>query len=122
METPAPPPLPPAPRGNEKIWSILSHLSALVSVVGVGLLVPLIVYLAMKDDSAYVADNAREALNFHLSLFIYCLCCIPLIFVLIGIPLLILIGLATLVLSIVAAVKASEGGCYHYPFTLRLVS
>ncbi len=123
METPAPSATPPpVPRGNEKIWSILSHLSALVSVVGVGLLVPLIVYLSMKDDSAYVANNAREALNFHLSLFIYCLCCIPLIFIVIGIPLLVLIGLATIVLSIVAAVKASEGGCYHYPLTLRLVS
>ena len=110
-----------APKGNEKIWSILSHLSALVSLVGVGLLVPLIVYLSMKDDSAYVADNAREALNFHLSLFLYCLCCIPLIFVVIGLPLLVLIGLATLVLSIVAAVKASEGGCYRYPLTIRFV-
>jgi uncharacterized Tic20 family protein len=122
METPVPPTPPPLPRGNEKIWSILCHLSALVSVVGVGLLVPLIVYLSMKDDSAYVAANAREALNFHLSLFIYCLCCIPLIFVVIGLPLLVLIGLATLVLSFVAAIKASEGGCYRYPLTLRLVS
>jgi len=122
METPPLPTPPPAPKGNEKIWSILSHLSALVSLVGVGLLLPLIVYLAMKGDSAYVADNAKEALNFHLSVFLYTLCCIPLIFVLIGIPLLVAIGLATLVLSIVAAIKASEGGCYRYPLTIRLVS
>jgi uncharacterized Tic20 family protein len=119
METPLPPTPPPAPRGNDKIWSILSHLSALI---GVRLLLPLVVYLAMKGDSDYVAGNAKEALNFHLSLLIYTLCCIPLVFVLIGIPLLILIGIASLVLAIVAAVKASDGGCYHYPLTLRLIS
>jgi len=108
-----------APSGNEKIWSILSHLSALF---GVGFILPLVVYLAMRGESDYAARNAREALNFHLSVLIYCLCCIPLIFVAVGIPLMILIGLASLVLAIVAAIKASEGGCYHYPLTLRLVS
>jgi uncharacterized Tic20 family protein len=77
----------------------------------------------MKGDSEYVASNAKEALNFHLSLLIYGLCCIPLIFLLgLGVLLLIVIGLASLILAIVAAIKASEGGCYHYPFTLRLVT
>jgi hypothetical protein len=119
METP-PPALAPSspPKGNDKIWSILSHLSALI---GVGLLLPLVVYLAMRHESDYVAGNAREALNFHISVLIYCLCCIPLVFILVGIPLLIAIGLASLVLAIMAAVKASNGECFHYPLTLRLV-
>jgi len=38
------------------------------------------------------------------------------------VPLLIVIALAGFVLAIVAAVKASDGGCYHYPLTLRLVN
>ena len=108
-----------APSGNEKIWSILSHLSAFI---GVPFLLPLVAYLAMRGDSEYVASNAKEALNFHLSLLIYCLCCIPLTFVVIGIPLLIVIGLASVILAILAAIKASDGGCYHYPLTIRLVS
>jgi uncharacterized Tic20 family protein len=122
MDSPPSPPVSPPPRGNEIIWSILSHLSALVSLVGIGLILPLIVYLAMKGDSEFVANNAKEALNFHLSVFLYSLCCIPLIFVLIGIPLLIAIGLASLILAIVAAIKASDGGCYRYPLTLRFIS
>ncbi len=116
-----PPPLEivrPVPSGNDKIWSILSHLSA---ILGVGLVLPLVVYLAMKGDSTYVRDNAREALNFHLSLLIYGVCCIPLVFVMIGIPLLIIIGISSLILAIVAAVKASDGGCYRYPLTIRLI-
>jgi uncharacterized protein len=115
----APPPAPLPPRGTDKLWSILSHLSA---VIGVGyFIVPLIVYLVMRHESEYVASNAREALNFHISILIYCFCCIPLIFLLIGIPLIILIGFGSLILSIIAAIKASDGECYHYPLTLRLV-
>jgi len=111
--------VPAAPSGNDKIWSMLSHLSALL---GVGLLLPLVVYLAMRRDSEYVAANAREALNFHLSVLIYSLCCVPLVFILIGIPLILVIGVGSLVLAIIATVKASDGLCYRYPLTLRLVS
>jgi len=52
---------------------------------------------------------------------IYSLCCIPLVFILIGIPLILLIGLGSLVLAIIATLKASDGLCYRYPLTLRLV-
>lgn len=106
------------PSGNDKIWSMLSHLSALF---GVGIILPLVVYLAMRSESEYVAANAREALNFHISIFIYVLCCIPLMFILIGVPLAILIGLGSLVFAIIAAVKSSTGECYRYPLTLRFV-
>jgi uncharacterized Tic20 family protein len=112
------PPLPSSPSGNHKIWSMLCHVS---TFLGVGFILPLIVYLAMKEESQYVRSNAREALNFHLSLLIYAICCIPLVFVLIGIPILILLGICSLILSIIAAIRASDGETYHYPLTLRLV-
>jgi uncharacterized Tic20 family protein len=107
------------PKGNEKIWSMLSHLSILF---GVGVILPLVVYLAMRKESDYLASNAREALNFHISIYLYSLCCIPLAFIIVGVPLLFVIGLGSMVLSIVAAIKASDGLCYHYPLTLRLVT
>ena len=115
METP---PLTDAPlvhRGSDKIWSMLSHLSALL---GVGFVLPLVVYLAMRKESDYVAANAREALNFHISVLIYTLCCIPLVFIVVGIPLLIVLGLGALMLAIIATVKAADGLCYRYPLTL----
>ena len=107
-----------SPKGSDKIWSMLSHLSALL---GVAFLLPLVVYLAMRKESEYVATNAREALNFHITVLIYGLCCIPLVFVLIGIPLLIVLGLGSLVLAIIDTIKASDGQCYRYPLTLRFV-
>jgi len=107
-----------APTGNDKIWSMLCHLSMLF---GLGIILPLVVYLAMRRESEYAASNAREALNFHISVYLYALCCVPLVFIIIGVPLMILIGLASLVLAIIATVKASDGTCYRYPLTLRLV-
>jgi len=104
--------------GSDKIWGMLSHLSALL---GVGFLLPLVIYLAMRKESEYVATNAREALNFHISVLIYTICCIPLVFILIGIPLLIVLGLGSFVLAIIATIKAADGLCYRYPLTLRLV-
>jgi uncharacterized protein len=106
------------PTGNDKIWSMLSHLSALI---GMGIILPLVVYLAMRHESEYLAQNAKEALNFHISIYIYALCCIPLAFIIIGFPMLILLGIGSLILAIVATVKASDGGCYRYPLNMRLV-
>lgn len=121
MDTPiysAPPALS-HPRGNDKIWGILSHLSGFI---GVPFLLPLVVYLAMRKESDYVAGNAREALNFHLSMLIYTICCIPLIFAAgLGALIIGVMAFASLILSIIAAVRAGDGQCYHYPLTLRLV-
>lgn len=109
------------PKGSDKVWCMLCHLSALTGMFMIGIILPLVVYLAMKQESEYLARNSREALNFHLSIFIYAVCCIPLCMIFIGFPLLVIIGLGALVLSIIAAVKASDGECYHYPLSLPLV-
>lgn len=104
--------------GSDKLWAILSHISGLF---GIWFIIPIVVYLVMRGESDYVAENAKEALNFHISLLIYAICSALLIFMLIGIPLLVVLGLGALVLSIVAAIKASDGSIYRYPLTIRLV-
>jgi len=112
---PSSPPLPPA--GTDKLMIILCHLSLFL---GVGFILPLIVFLVMNQSSPAVGAHAREVLNFHLSLVFYGLLCAPLVFFLIGIPLLILLGLFASICAIIAAIRASEGGFYRYPLTIRL--
>jgi uncharacterized Tic20 family protein len=68
-----------------------------------------------------VGEHAKEALNFGISMFIYCIICIPLIFLIIGIFLLIAIGIGSLILYIIAAVKAADDVLYRYPFTIRFI-
>lgn len=111
-----PPPL--TLNSSDRLLIVLSHLSVLL---GVGILLPLIVYLVKKDESPAVATQACEALNFHISVIFYALACIPLVFVIVGVPLLIGLSIAVLVLSIVAAVRAAENVAWRYPLTIRLV-
>lgn len=113
------PPSPPSSDSNDKLLIILSHLSFFL---GVGLILPLVVYLIKKQDSPLVADHAREALNFHITALIYGVIGFALCFLFIGFLLLPLLAIAIVVCSIIAAIKASEGGFYKYPMTLRLIS
>ncbi len=39
----------------------------------------------------------------------------------IGIPLLVVMGLASVVLAIIAAIRASDGILFRYPLTIRMV-
>ena len=43
----------------------------------------------------------------------------PLVLFLIGIPILMGLGLMSFICAIVAAIRASEGGFYFYPLTIR---
>jgi len=122
MDTP--PPIQPAAsevaavNSNDKLLAVLCHGCPLV---GLGLILPLIVYLVKKDEGGFVADQAKEALNFHITLFIAAVACGMLMVVAIGVFLLPIVGLAALVFAIVAIIKVMEGKPYLYPVTLRLV-
>ena len=114
-QAPAPQPPPPA-NSDEQLWIVFSHISILL---GVGILLPLIIYLVKKDDSPRVSEHAKEALNFHISVFIYSLACA---ITCIGVPLAVVIGIGAMVYAIIAAVKASDPVPYRYPLTMRLVT
>lgn len=79
------------------------------------------VWLIKKDQSWFVNEQGKEAMNFQISLTIYAIVAAILIFVLIGIPLLVVLGIVWLVLMIMAAIKANEGVSYRYPLTLRFI-
>jgi uncharacterized Tic20 family protein len=103
---------------EEKLLIILCHLSGFI---GVPFILPLIVYLIKKEEAGPVAAHAKEALNFHLSLLLYAVIAWLLVFVVIGILLITLIGLAALIFAIVAAVKAADSVFYRYPACIRFV-
>src|SRR5215210_2825079 len=95
------------PYQQSRSVAMWSHLSGLLGFLG-----PLIFYFVKKDEDAFVGDQAREALNFHLTLMIGYLICIPLMFLLIGLILFPVLYVAGVVLSIVAAVAANKGEWY----------
>lgn len=110
---------PPLTKSDDKLWIVLSHLSLFL---GVGIILPLIVFLVKKDESKMVRHHAKEALNFHISIYIYAVLCIPLFMIVVGVPLLLLLGVGSSILAIVAAVRGAERQEYRYPLTIRFIS
>lgn len=113
-----------APSAEERQWGMLAHLLALSGfIIPFGnLLAPLIVWQVKKETMPFVADQAKEALNFNITMSIAGIVAGLLVLVLIGFVLLPIIGLAWIILTIMAGLKANEGQQYRYPFTLRLIS
>lgn len=130
---PPPPPddVPPSsvgPSREERQWALFAHLSALLAGLltghwlGVGCFIgPLIIWLTKRDGMPFVDDQAKEALNFNITVAIAALICGLLMFVLIGLVLLPILGILWLVCVILAAVKSNEGERYRYPFALRFI-
>jgi uncharacterized Tic20 family protein len=123
MNTPSdqiPPPVRTNAPSDDRNVAMLTHLSGfLLSVI-----VPLVVWLMYRDraDKTYLVTEAKEALNFQITVAIGYVICWILIFVFIGIFLNWLLWIANLVFCILAAVKVSSSGSYRYPFALRLVN
>jgi len=135
LTTPPPPPesgTPPS--AEERQWAMFAHLSALAGAILTGhmfgwgcFIGPLVIWLVKKDTMPFVNDQAREALNFNITFAIIGLVLLVLtigtlfIGALLTIPAALIVGVAWLVFTIIAAVKANEGVAYRYPFALRLV-
>lgn len=115
-----PPPVAPEPGADDRNIAMLTHLSGLLLSV----IVPLVVWLAYKDlpHKRDMVREAKEALNFQITVLIGYVVCWALAFILIGMFLFWLLWVANLVFCIVAALKVSQTGTYRYPFSLRLVN
>lgn len=104
---------------EDRTLAMLTHLSGIILCF----IVPLVVWLTQKDkpERAWLNDQAKEALNFQITMFIVYVVCKVLILVLIGIVLLPIAWIVNLVFCIIAALKVYEGVSYRFPFALRLI-
>jgi len=103
---------------NDKNIAVLTHLGGIFF----GFIPGLIVWLLKKDDNAYIGEQAREALNFQITMIIAYMVAWILAFLLIGFLLFPVLWIANLALCIVAATRVSKGEDYQYPFALRLIN
>jgi uncharacterized protein len=112
------------PTQEERTWGMIAHLSAFAVFIfplGGNIIAPLIIWLTRRDTSVFVDTEAKEALNFNITVSLAWIVCGALMFALIGVPLGLVVFLGWLVMTIVAAVKATEGVGYRYPVSLRFV-
>jgi hypothetical protein len=106
--------------GLGALCHVLGLADLTVPVLLLGLLAPLLLWLAMKDRDPVVDHHGKEAINLQLNLlfwfvvlFLPSLCCL-------GLPLLLLM-LGEVVLVVLAAVAAVQGQEYRYPFLYRVL-
>ena len=128
--TPPPPPSG-APSAEEKQWAMFAHFSVLLGgILGAGWLCfigPLVIWQVKKDSMPFVVDQAKEALNFSITVTAAFIALWVITFLTIflasplTIPLMFLIGLAELVFVVMAGIKANEGVAYRYPVSVRLI-
>lgn len=104
---------------DDKTMAMIGHLSGIV----VGFIGPLVIWLINKDktDKDWLNGQAKEALNFQITVFIAYIVGMILTMVLIGILVVFGVMIANLVLCIMAGMKANSGEDYRYPFALRLI-
>jgi uncharacterized protein len=94
---------------DEKLWGMLGHLSSLV----LGFIGPLVVMIIYKDKSRFVESNAKEALNFDLTMLIA-------ILVTCGFGA-IIVGPMAMIFHIIGGLAANKGEDYQYPMTIRFI-
>ena len=122
-----------SPSLSDRQWAAGAHVAALLAAMltslwaGVaGAIAALIVWMLVRDKSAFASEHAKEALNFNLSMFIYAAIAVVLVVFTLGIglivalPMWVVLALAWIVCTLLAAFKAYDGQPYRYPITIRL--
>ena len=122
-----------SPSLSDRQWAAGVHVAALLAAMmtslwaGVaGAIAALIVWMLVRDKSAFASEHAKEALNFNLSMFIYAAIAVLLVVFTLGIglivalPMWLVLALAWIVCTLLAAFKAYDGQPYRYPITIRL--
>ncbi|MEO1375040.1 MAG: DUF4870 domain-containing protein [Cyanobacteria bacterium J06635_10] len=106
---------------QRKLLSGLCHGAIFFSSIVISIAIPLVILFITED--SVVKANARESLNFHINLYIYGVVAGMLTVILIGIPLLFVLGIISVVMPIIALVQvlSSPDQPYRYPFIFRLV-
>ena len=110
---------------EERNWAVATHLASFSGYVGVPLghiLGPLVIWLMKKESSNYLDEVGKETVNYNISIILWFLICLPLCLVLIGFFLLGALALMDIIVTIMAAVAASNGQQYKYPLTIRFIA
>ncbi|EPJ77131.1 MULTISPECIES: DUF4870 domain-containing protein [Pseudomonas] len=113
----------PKPSPEIRQWAMFCHFASFFGLIFPfgNLLGPLIIWQIKKEADPFIDAQGKEALNFQITVSIAAMICMLLMVVVIGFPLLILVGVGALVLTIIGGLKANDGLAYRYPFTWRLI-
>ena len=112
---------------DERTYAMFMHLTLLghIPLSGLAIIAPFIMWNIKKEESPFLDDHGREAVNFQITLIIY-----SILFIILAVPITLLTcGVGALlaflpaVLGLIgmikAAIAAHKGEFYRYPMTFR---
>lgn len=108
---------------TERNWAMFSHLAGFSGffVPFGGVIGPLIIWLSKRDDSTWINENGKASLNFQLSMLLYFVLAAPLCLIVIGFPIIAILGTLKIIFIIIASVKAARGEEYRYPLAIPFI-
>ena len=111
---------------DDRVLATLAHASGIIGMLTVGILGflgPLVIYLMCQETSKFVASQAKEALNFQISLLLLSVAVMLLSLLTCGfaIPLILVVPVMQLVFGITAPIQVWSGKKYLYPLTIRII-
>ena len=108
------------PSTDANQYCMFIHLSQFLGIfTGIGIIVPVILWLIKKDESPVIDNNGKIVINWILSLLIYAACAGILCIIVIGIPLLIALAVCDFIFIILGSIKASSGVLWKYPLSIE---
>lgn len=108
---------------SERNWAMFCHLSAFAGFFFPfgGIIGPMVCWLSRKDESAWVDENGKSSMNFQLSILLYMVLAVPLVFIIIGIPIIVFLAVLEIICIAIAGVRASKGERYKYPLVIPFI-
>lgn len=101
---------------EDRQWASFAHLGGII-----GFLPSLIIWLVFKDRGSFTNAEAKEALNFQITVAIAYVIGAILTVVFIGSLISLAAAIVSIIFSIMGFLKAKDGIAYRYPFALRLI-
>mgnify|MGYP000550643908 FL=1 len=112
----APQPAAPLTEAEDRQWASFAHLGGIL-----GFLPSLIIWLVFKDRGSFTNNEAKEALNFQITVVAAYVVGSILSVIVVGFLITIAAAIISIILSVVAFTKAKDGIAYRYPFAIRLI-
>ncbi len=122
----------PLTQSDDKLWASLAHfggaLGAFLGAGTAGWIAPLVIYLVFKDRGPFTRQEAKEALNFQLTvtIFVIGLYILGALLTVVVVGLLLfpaawIVGVLGIIFGIIGGVKVNNGEAYRYFFAFRMV-
>ncbi|MEM9411171.1 MAG: DUF4870 domain-containing protein [Planctomycetota bacterium] len=107
--------------GDANTWALILHLSQFATylIPFAGIIAPLVIWQIKKDQMPIIDAHGKIVANWMISVFIYTIISIILMFVVVGIFMLWILGFLVLIFPIIGAVKAASGEVWRYPLSIN---